>query len=154
MASLNKAILIGNLTADPELKQTQSGISVVTFTIAVNRKYQSKNAADGQQTADFISIVAWRQSAEFVSRYFKKGKPILVCGSIQSRSYTDNQGNKRYVTEVVADEVGFVENKSDSTGTAGGAQYMPDAYSTPSYSNTDAATPKFETVSEDDGLPF
>ena len=75
MASLNKVILIGNLTADPELKQTQSGISVVSFTIAINRRYQSKNAPEGQQTADFINIVAWRQSAEFVSRFFKKGKP-------------------------------------------------------------------------------
>lgn len=152
MASLNKVILIGNLTADPELKQTQSGISVVSFTIAINRRYQSKNAPEGQQTADFINIVAWRQSAEFVSRFFKKGKPILVCGSIQSRSYTDNQGNKRYVTEVVADEVGFVESKSES---AGASPYTPDAYNTaPSYSNTNAAEPKFEPVSDEDDLPF
>lgn len=152
MASLNKVILIGNLTADPELKQTQSGISVVSFTIAINRRYQSKNAADGQQTADFINIVAWRQSAEFVSRFFKKGKPILVCGSLQSRSYTDNSGNKRYVTEVVADEVGFVESKSESNG--GTSQYTPDAYTTPSYSNTNAAEPKFEPVTDEDDLPF
>ena len=152
MASLNKVILIGNLTADPELKQTPTGISVVTFTIAINRRYQSKTAAEGTQTADFISIVAWRQTAEFVSRYFKKGKPILVCGALQSRSYTDNQGNKRYVTEVVADEVGFVENKSDSSG--GASQYTPDAYSAPSYSNTDAVAPKFEAVSSEDDLPF
>lgn len=152
MASLNKAILIGNLTADPELKQTQSGISVVSFTIAINRRYQSKNAPEGQPTADFINIVAWRQSAEFVSRYFKKGKPILVCGSIQSRSYTDNQGNKRYVTEVVADEVGFVESKSES---GGASQYTPDAYNAaPSYANTNTAEPKFEPVSDEDDLPF
>ena len=142
MASLNKVILIGNLTADPELKQTQSGISVVSFTIAINRRYQSKNATEGQQTSDFINIVAWRQSAEFVSRYFKKGKPILVCGSIQSRSYTDNQGNKRYVTEVVADEVGFVESKSESQSDA--SQYVPDAYS----------QPQFEDVTDDGDLPF
>ena len=153
MASLHKVILIGNLTADPELKQTQSGISVVSFTIAINRRYQSKNAPEGQQTADFINIVAWRQSAESVSRFFKKGKPILVCGSIQSRSYTDNQGNKRYVTEVVADEVGFVESKSESGG--GASQYTPDAYNAaPSYSNTNAAEPKFEPVSDEDDLPF
>ncbi|MBQ6614620.1 MAG: single-stranded DNA-binding protein [Clostridia bacterium] len=152
MASLNKVILIGNLTADPELKQTPTGISVVTFTVAINRRYQSKNANEGQQTADFVSIVAWRQTAEFVSRYFKKGKPILVCGALQSRSYTDSQGNKRYVTEVVADEVGFVENKSDST--SGASQYTPDAYAAPSYSNTDATAPKFEAVSDEDDLPF
>ena len=146
MASFNKAILIGNLTADPELKQTQSGISVVTFTIAVNRRFQSKNAVEGQQTADFISIVAWRQTAEFVSRYCKKGKPILVCGSIQSRSYTDNQGNKRVVTEVVADEVSFVESRqaSDERAVQPGSTYVPDAYT----------QPKFEDVSEQDGLPF
>lgn len=143
-ASLNKVILIGNLTADPELKQTPNGISVVGFTIAINRRYQSKNAPEGQQTADFISIVAWRQSAEFVSRYFKKGKPILVCGSIRSRNYTDNHGNKRYVTEVVADEVGFVESKSDSA--PGSATYVPDAYT-----NT---TPQFEDVPDDGDLPF
>ena len=100
----------------------------------------------------FINVVAWRQTAEFVTRYFRKGKPILVCGALQSRSYTDNQGNKRYVTEVVADEVGFVENKSDSA--AGGASYTPDAYAAPSYSNTDTAAPKFEAVSEEDDLPF
>lgn len=142
MATLNKVILIGNLTADPELKQTPSGVSVVSFTIAINRRYQSKNATEGQQTADFISIVAWRQTAEFVSRYFKKGKPILVCGALQSRSYTDNQGNKRYVTEVVADEVGFVESKSDN-----------DTYAAPSYADTDT-TPKFEAVSDEEDLPF
>ena len=139
MAALNKVVLIGNLTADPELKQTQSGISVVSFTIAINRRY-AKGKPDRE--ADYISIVAWRQSAEFVSRYFKKGKPILVCGSIQSRSYTDNQGNKRYVTEVVADEVGFVESKSESQSDA--SQYVPDAY----------RQPQFEDVTDDGDLPF
>ncbi|MBQ9429254.1 MAG: single-stranded DNA-binding protein [Clostridia bacterium] len=152
MASFNKVILIGNMTADPELKQTPSGVSVCSFSIAINRRY-SKNAAEGQQTADFINIVTWRQTAEFVSRYFKKGKPILVCGALQSRSYNDSQGNKRYVTEVVADEVTFVENKGDSNG--GGGQYTPDAYGTPSFSNGEnGAAPKFESVSTDEDLPF
>ena len=138
MAALNKVVLIGNLTADPELKQTQSGISVVSFTIAINRRVSK----DAEQKTDFINIVAWRKTAEFVGQYFKKGKPILVCGSIQSRSYTDNQGNKRYVTEVVADEVGFVESKSESQSDA--SQYVPDAYS----------QPRFEDVTDDGGLPF
>ena len=124
-------------------------MAVVSFTIAINRR----KTKEGQQTADFISIVAWRQTAEFVARYFKKGKPILVCGSIQSRSYTDGQGNKRYITEVVADEVGFVESKGDSAPQ--GATYVPDAYTAQTYSNTDAATPKFEAVDpNDDDLPF
>ena len=143
--AFNKVILIGNLTADPELKQTPSGISVVSFTIAINRKHQKE---EGQQTADFISIVAWRKTAEFVAQWFKKGKPILVCGALQSRSYTDNKGNKQYVTEVVADEVGFVGGKDDNAGGNSGSTYVPEAYS-----NTEA-TPKFEAVSEEDDLPF
>ena len=141
-ASLNKVILIGNLTADPELKQTPNGISVVGFTIAINRR-KAKDAEKAQ--ADFVNIVAWRQTAEFVSRYFKKGKPICVCGSIQSRSYTDNQGNKRYVTEVLAGEVGFVESKSEPAPNS--ATYIPDAY-------TAAPSPQFEDVPDDDDLPF
>lgn len=138
MAALNKVVLIGNLTADPELKQTQSGISVVSFTIAINRRVKK----EGQPDADFVRIVAWRKTAEIVGQYFKKGKPILVCGSIQSRSYTDNQGNKRSVTEVVADEVGFAESKSESQSDA--SQYVPDAYS----------QPQFEDVTDDGDLPF
>ncbi len=92
MASFNKVILIGNLTADPEIRQTQSQISVCRFTIAVNRRFaRSAGAGDAQnqQTADFITVVAWRQSAEFVARYFKKGRPILVCGQLQSRSKSE-----------------------------------------------------------------
>ena len=99
MASFNKVILIGNMVADPELKQSTSGISVCSFNIAVNRRFKNEN---GQQDCDFISIVTWRQQAEFVSKYFKKGKPILVCGQLQTRTWTDNQGSKRYATEVVA----------------------------------------------------
>lgn len=138
MATLNKVVLIGNLTADPEVKQTQSGISVVSFTIAINRRVKK----EGQPYADFVRIVAWRKTAEIVGQYFKKGKPILVCGSIQSRSYTDNQGNKCYVTEVVADEVGFVESKSESQSDA--SQYVPDAFS----------QPQFEDVTDEGDLPF
>ena len=142
MASFNKVILIGHLTADPELKQTQSGISVVSFSIGVNRK----TAKDAEPKTDFINITAWRQTAEFVARYFKKGKPILVCGSLQCRSYTDSQGNKRYATEVVADEASFVESRqaSDERAVQPDSTYVPDAYT----------QPKFEDVSEQDGLPF
>ena len=106
MASFNKVILMGNMTADPELKQTTAGTSVCSFSIAVNRRFAKSE--QGQQSVDFINIVTWRQSAEFVSRYFKKGNPILVCGQLQTRTWTDNQGAKRYATEVVADEVSFV----------------------------------------------
>ena len=150
MASFNKVILIGNLTADPELKQTTNGLSVCRFTLAINRRY-GRNAEQGQQTADFITIVAWRQTAEFVSRYFKKGRPILVCGQIQSRSWNDANGQKRYSTEVVAEEVSFVENKSDNAP-AGGAQGYAPEYGAPSYQAP--AGGNFEEIPGDDSLPF
>ena len=111
MASFNKVILIGNLTADPELKETESGIYVCSFTIAVNRRYKDHN---GDAECDFINIVAWRERAEFVADYFKKGQNILVCGEIQTRNWTDNNGNKRYVTEIVANEVAFTTPKTST----------------------------------------
>ena len=138
MAAFNKVILVGHMTADPELKQTKSGTEVCSFSIGVNRRV----AKDAQPETDFINIVAWKNTAEFISRYFRKGDPILVCGRIQVRSYTDNQNNKRYVTEVVADEATFVSSKNEKNGT-----YMPDAYKSD-------ATPRFETVSEEEDLPF
>lgn len=110
MASLNKVILIGNITATPELKQSTSGVSICSFSIGVSRRYTKGE----QQQTDFITIVAWRQQAEFVCRYFKKGSAICVCGSLQTRSWTDNRNNKRYATEVVADEVSFVERKENA----------------------------------------
>ena len=156
MASFNKVILIGNLVADPEIKQTQSGISVCRFNIAVNRRFARANGQDGQnaqqQTADFITIVAWRQQAEFVARYFKKGRPILVCGQLQSRSWTDQQNVRHYATEVVADDVTFVESKSDAPAAGGNnTQYVPDSYGAPAY--TGGAT-SFEEIPDDGNLPF
>ena len=149
MASFNKVILMGNMTADPELKQTTSGISVCSFTIAVNRR--GAKATDGQPTVDFIDIVAWRQSAEFVSRYFKKGNPILVCGQLQKRAWTDNQGQKRYAVEVVADEVAFASNANQGGAPAMGGAPVTDAYASP-YSNAGEST--FEEIANDDSLPF
>ena len=149
--NFNKVILGGRLTDTPELKSTGSGVPFVNFSIAVNRPY-SKN--DGQQqNVDFINIVAWRQRAEFVSRYFKKGSSICIVGSIQTRTWTDQQGNKRYATDVVADEVSFVDAKGE--GPQGGAQsasYTPDSFQAPSFSSDSA--PKFEDVSDDEDLPF
>jgi single-strand DNA-binding protein len=145
--SFNKVILIGNLTADPELKQTASGISACTFSIAVNRKYKDES---GNNPCDFINIVAWRQTAEFVNKYFKKGKPILVCGQLQTRNYTDSNGQKRYVTEVVADEVSFVgssENATEQAKTTSPNTYTPDAYKPQQET-------KFEPIPDGEGLPF
>ena len=152
MASFNKVILIGNMTADPELKQTTGGISVCSFSIAVNRRFAK--ADQGQQNVDFINIVTWRQQAEFVARYFKKGNPILICGQIQTRTWTDNQGQKRYATEVVADEVSFVASASQTpqAGQAPTGAYTPEAYASPSFGSAGGAN--FEEIPNDDSLPF
>ena len=139
MAAFNKVILIGYLTDTPELKQTQTGISVASFTIGVNRRY----SAEGKQETDFINIVCWRKTAEFVCRYFGKGSAILVCGSLQTRTYTDRDGNKRHATEVVADEAAFVERKSESAQTVG----------VPAYGAPDSGS-SFEKLDPEDELPF
>ena len=108
---MNKAILVGNLTKEPEQRTTSSGIAVTSFTVAVNRRYKTQ---DGQQQTDFINCVAWRGTAEFVAKYFSKGSRIGVVGTIQTRTYNDQNGNKRYVTEVVADEVEFAGSKTQN----------------------------------------
>ena len=154
MASFNKVILIGNMTADPELKQTAAGISVCSFSIAVNRRFGK--AEQGQQTVDFINIVTWRQSAEFVSRYFKKGNPILVCGQLQTRTWTDAQGQKRYATDVVADEVSFTGPATSGGATADDRSasqgYTPAAYGAPTFNS--AENTNFEEIPNDESLPF
>jgi len=151
--NLNKVILCGRLCADPELKQTQNNnVSVVSFTLAVNRRYASRNDSQSGPQADFISVVAWRQTAEFIARYFRKGSAICLTGSIQTRTWQDAQGQKRYATEVVVDEAMFVDSKNES---GAGQTYTPDAYATPSFSSQAGAdTPRFEELKADDDLPF
>ena len=111
---LNRAILQGRLVADPELRHTPSGLAVASFRIACDRDFKGKDP--NAQSADFINIVAWRQTAEFISRYFTKGSMILVDGRIQVRDYTDNSGQRRYVTEIVAENVNFAGSKRESGG--------------------------------------
>ncbi len=149
--NLNKVILAGRLTADPELKQTQSGIAVVSFSIAVNRRFASRDSQQGQPEADFFRVTAWRSTAEFIAKYFHKGSAICITGSIQNRSWTDQQGQKRYSTDIVADEAFFVENRSaqDSMSAPAG-----DMYSAPAYASPAASAPKFEEIKTDDDLPF
>ena len=151
--NFNKVILGGRLTADPELKTTPSGVSVTSFTVAVNRRFSGKNGEETQ--ADFINVTAWRQTAEFITRFFRKASSICVVGTIQTRSWTDNQGQKRYATEVVADEAYFVDAKSESP-VSGGSQgaYVPDNYGPPAFSSQQAGAPKFEELSDDEELPF
>ena len=152
--NLNKVVLAGRLTGDPELKQTQSGVSVTSFSIAINRRYSSRNNNEAEQQTDFINLVAWRQTAEFITKYFRKGSAICVTGSIQTRSWQDNQGQKRYATEVVIDEAMFVDSRNESNA-AQGASYVPDAYNaTPSYSSNASVAPNFEELNTDDDLPF
>ena len=138
MASLNKVVLIGHLTGNPELKSTPGGISVATFSIGVTRKYTKQGE---QPQTDFIDIVAWRSTAEFINRYFKKGQAICICGSLQTRSWTAQDGTKRYATEVIADEATFVEKKAST-----GASAHTEAYS--------AAAPMFTEVEADEDLTF
>ncbi len=150
--NLNKVVLAGRLTADPECKQTASGISVLSFSLAVNRRYASKNSEQPESQTDFINVVAWRQTAEFISKYFHKGSAICLTGSIQTRSWQDQQGQKRYATEVVADEAMFVDSKNEGGGQA---SYTQDAYnSAPAYSSSPAGAPNFEDHNTDDDLPF
>ena len=135
---LNCAVIMGRLTADPELRTTNSGISVTSFSVAVDRSYQ--RAGQERQT-DFINVVAWRQTAEFVTRYFHKGSMIAVQGSIQTRKYTDRNGNNRTSFEIVADNVSFCGSKAD-----GGSRKQEGKKSTNvTYDDWSA---------EDDELPF
>lgn len=137
--NFNRAILGGRLTSDPELKQTQSGTNVCSFTIAVNRR----GAKDGQQTSDFINCVAWKERAELISKYFRKGSSICIVGEIQTRKWQDSNGNNRNATEVIVNEVNFVDSKSDNTASA--PTYMPDAYKSPSFE---------ESNGDDEDWPF
>lgn len=134
--NINKLVLGGRLTSDVELKQTTSGVSVCSFTIAVTRK------ANREET-DFINCVAWRKTAEFISNYFKKGSSIVITGEIQVRSWQDQNGQKRYATEVIADDAYFVDSKNE-TEQQQGSKYIPSAYTSNSKS--------FEEVDKD--LPF
>ncbi len=142
---MNKAILVGRLTRDPELKTTGSGVSVCSFTIAINRRFKN---SEGNYDADFINCVAWRQQAEFISKYFSKGRMVGICGSIQTRNYDREDGQRVYVTEVVADEVSFVDSKSQGDGAPAPAA------NTNSNTSSFGADDGFIPMPADDDLPF
>ena len=143
MASLNfnKIIIGGRLTADVEVKTTDSGISVASFSVAVNRRGKS-----GEEVkADFLNVTAWRNTAEFISKYFHKGSSIVIVGSLQNRSWTDKDGNKRYATDIVAEEAHFVDSKSEASAPSQVAPFIPDAYT---------SAPVLEEIASDEELPF
>ncbi|MBR3949134.1 MAG: single-stranded DNA-binding protein [Oscillospiraceae bacterium] len=132
---LNHIVIMGRLTRDPELRRTGSGIAVASFTVAVDRDFGGRDG--GEKETDFIDCVAWRQTGEFVSKYFAKGRMIVVSGRLQIRSWTDKDGNKRRTAEVVADNVYFGDSKRDNDGgnAYGGNTYGGNAYGGNSYGN-------------------
>ena len=155
---LNRIVLMGRLTRDPELRRTQSGTAVTSFSIACDRDFKSQS---GEKETDFIDIVAWRNTAEFVSKYFTKGRMAIVEGRLQIRDWTDRDGNKRRSAEVVADNVYFGDSKRDSGGEYGGSSYgAPPAYGAPAASGRAPASgfgggSDFTEIGEEDGeLPF
>ena len=168
---LNRIVLMGRLVADPELRTTPSGVNVATLRLAVDRDF--KNRQTGERETDFINVVAWRQSAEFVSRFFTKGRMAIVEGKLQTREYTDRDGNRRYATEVVSDNVYFGDSRRDGDGggyapaagrsgygaPAGGygapaGGYTPPPPSDGGYS-AGPAVDQFADLTDDDGeLPF
>ncbi len=162
---LNKIFLMGRLARDPELRRTQSGTPVVSFRLAVDRDFKDK--ATGERSTDWIDVVAWRQTAEFVSRYFTKGRMAVVEGRLQMRDWTDKEGNKRTSAEVVADNVYFGDSKRDGDGGGYSSGYGQGGYapagggygaapSAPSgFGGSDRETDQFAELSDDDGdLPF
>ena len=150
---LNKIFIMGRLTRDPELRRTQSGTPVTSFSLAVDRDFKSQS---GEKETDFIDVVAWRSTAEFVAKYFTKGRMAIVEGRLQIRPWTDKDGNNRRSAEVVADNIYFGDSKRDSAGDMGG--YSAPAYTAPAggYSApVGGGSSGFAEIDEEDGdLPF
>ncbi len=153
---LNKIFIMGRLTRDPELRRTQSGTAVTSFSLAVDRDFKSQS---GEKETDFIDVVAWRATAEFVAKYFAKGRMAVVEGRLQMRDWTDRDGNKRRSAEVVADNIYFGDSRRDGAdrGESFGGGYSAPAYGAPSggYSAPVGGTSDFAEIDEEDGeLPF
>ena len=149
---MNLSILMGRITATPELRKTNSGLSVTSFSIAIDRRFRSGE----ERVTDFINCVAWRQTAEFICKYFQKGSMIAVDGTIQTRKYTDRNGNDRTATEVVVNNAYFTGSKRDSEAGGYAAPYPTEpqapAAAAPSFSNVGAGD--FTELTDDDDLPF
>ena len=151
--NFNKVILGGRLTADPELKTTPSGVSVTTFPLAVNRR----TGKDGESAADFFTVTAWRSTAEFVTRFFRKGSSICVIGSLQTKNWTDQNGDRRYRVDVIADEVLFVDSKTEApdaqnvSAANGKGLPPPQVFMTP---NARSQIVELEELGDDEELPF
>ena len=144
---MNVAALTGRLTADPELKHTPNGIAVTSFCVAVNRRTKDRQA-------DFINCVAWRQTAEFICKYFVKGQMIGLEGSIQTRNYTDQDGNKRNATEVLVENASFCESKKSESNSRPSPSAAAPAAAAPSPGYFSGSSEDFEEITPDDDLPF
>lgn len=163
---LNVAAIMGRLTTDPELRHTANGFAVTSFTLAVDRSFANRDT--GERQTDFIDVVAWRGTAEFVCRYFTKGQMMAVDGSIQTRTYEDRQGNKRKAVEIQANNVSFcgskreTENSRNSNASYGGGSYYDQpspapaapAFQEPAPAYSSGSTEDFEEILGDDDLPF
>ena len=150
---LNHIVLMGRLTRDPELRRTGTGVAVASFSIAVDRDFGSRES--GEKETDFIDIVAWRNTAEFVSKYFTKGRMAVVSGRLQIRNWTDKEGNKRRSAEVVADNIYFGDSRRD--GETGGGSYAPfpgDFGAVPPAPVPPASGSDFAMLEDDGQLPF
>ena len=144
---LNHITIMGRLTRDPELRRTGSGIAVASFTIAVDRDFSDRDS--GEKETDFIECVAWRQTGEFVSKYFTKGRMIVVSGRLQVRKWKNKDGENRYTTEVVADNCYFGDSKKEENNSYGGG------YNAPAYTPPTAPASDFAMLDDDDAqLPF
>lgn len=146
---LNKAVIMGRLVRDPELKHTQKGKAYTSLCLAVERNY-SRNGE--QRQTDFIDCEAWKQTAEFICKYFRKGQMIGLEGSIQTRNYTDQDGNKRYATEVLAENVSFCESKKSESHSQPSPSAPAAAAPSPGYSS--GSSEDFEEITPDDDMPF
>ncbi len=144
---LNRIVIMGRLTRDPELRRTQSGTAVTSVRIAVDRDFKGQ---DGSKQADFFDVVAWRNTAEFVSKYFAKGRMAIVEGRLQSRDWQDKDGNKRTSIEIVADNFYFGDSKRDGSG----GDYAAPSYGSPAESYTAPGDGGFAEIEEDGELPF
>lgn len=142
--NFNKVIIGGRLTADPELKTTPSGIPVVSFTVAVN----NRSSKDEESSADFFTVTAWRGTAEFISKYFRKASSICILGRLKTNNWTDQEGNKRYSVDIVADEANFVDAKNEAPVS------VHQTVSAPMPQYTGETAPKFEMGDDSEELPF
>ncbi len=157
---LNVAVIMGRLAADPELRHTPNGVAVTSFTLAVDRSYARVGT---ERQTDWIDVVAWRQTAEFVCKYFTKGQLMAVTGSIQTRNYEDRNGNKRKAVEIQATEVNFASSKREGGSMGGDPSYgqprasapaQPAAFSEPAPAYSSGSSEDFEEILGDDDLPF